>query len=470
MATIGNLIVNLKANTSKFTKGLNSAKKSLRGLKKQMGGMKGTALKIGGALAVAFGTKAIVNRINSSRQAIDSLAKSSDKLGIATEKLAGLQHVAELTGVSSKALEKGFIRMAVNVSDFADGVGEAKGAFESLNLDAGELINMSPDQQFIAIAKSLESIENPTKKAAVAYEIFGKSGVDLINTMNAGGGAIEAGIKEAELFGTALTRVDAAKVEAANDAMFRFQQFLKGTVNKLTVALAPILEAVSQKLIEMGTSGEGMGSKVMAVVEFMAKGVGKLADLWHNLVGFLKVVKVVALGLASVWSTVMSVMVQKLESLINLIPFVNVNVSKLTDHLDDQIKGEMTKSWDGLMDHLDEPMPSEGVDKFFKDVEKKADASAKKIAASKIVNPTAVIPAIDPESTKATAADKPSTVMSFLGGGGINSATSMIGRASTAAPSDSAEASELKKQTPVLKSIEQGINRMLAGESVHGAV
>ncbi len=472
MATIGNLIVNLKANTSKFTKGMNSAKKSLRGLKKSMSGLKGTALKVGGVLAVAFGTKAIINKINESRESIDNLAKSSDKLGIATEKLAGLHHVAQLTGASSKALEKGFIRMAVNVSDFADGIGEAKGAFESLNLDAGTLINMSPDQQFIAIAKSLESIENPTKKAAIAYEIFGRSGVDLINTMNAGADAIEAGIAEAEQFGTALTRIDAAKVEAANDSMFRFGQFVKGTVNRLTVALAPILEAVSKQLIEMGTSGEGMGKKVLAAVEFMAKGIGKLADLVHHFQGAWMVLKTVLLGVASVWTTIINEMGRKLEGLINLIPGVEVNFSATTGAIDDMIKDELTKSWDGLMDHLDAPLPSEGVDKFFRDVEKKANESAKKVAADRAKNSNpALITAIDPESKKKKkAADKPSTVMSFLGGTGINSATAMIGKASTSTPSQTAEATELKKQTPLLKSIEQGIQKMLSGESVVGAV
>ena len=241
------------------------------------------------------------------------------------------------------------------------------------------------------------------------------------------------------------------------------------------MALAPILEAVSQRMIEAGTSGQGMGVKVIAVVEGMAKGIGKLADLVHHFQGAWMVLKTVLLGVASVWTTIINEMGKKLEGLINLIPGIEVNFSATTSAIDDMIKNELSKTWDGLMDHLDAPLPSEGVDKFFKDVEKRANEAAKKVAADRAtaLNPALIDPSTLGASAKADKKDKttkPSTVMSFLGGSGINSATAMIGKASTSTPNQTPEATELKKQTPLLKSIEQGIQKMLSGESVVGAV
>jgi hypothetical protein len=65
-----------------------------------------------GAAGTVAGAAIIAGIVNSSRKSIDVLAKKSDQLGIATEKLAAFQHLGELTGVSTTSMNSSLERMS----------------------------------------------------------------------------------------------------------------------------------------------------------------------------------------------------------------------------------------------------------------------------------------------------------------------------------------------------------------------
>jgi hypothetical protein len=124
MGAIANLAVSVTANTRGLSKGLRRGRRSLadfgKGVRRIAAGM--GALFAGGAGVVGF-----TALVKNSLQSADALAKTSDKLGLATEKLAGLQHAAELTGAGTRTLDMGLQRMTRRVSEAAQGTGEAQG-------------------------------------------------------------------------------------------------------------------------------------------------------------------------------------------------------------------------------------------------------------------------------------------------------------------------------------------------------
>ncbi len=75
-----------------------------RGLDKTGQAMKRMA-KVGAVMTVAAAA-GLAYMVKRQMDAIDVIAKLSDRLGIATEDLVGLQHAASISGVSTESLNK----------------------------------------------------------------------------------------------------------------------------------------------------------------------------------------------------------------------------------------------------------------------------------------------------------------------------------------------------------------------------
>ncbi len=134
MAIIGNLIVNLKAQSSKFVAAMERSRKSQDRMRRSSSDLR-NSLRRAGAAALAFaGVGGIGSTIKSSLDAADKIDKLAIRLGATTEGLSELQHAAELTGVPFQTLTMGLQRMTRRVAEAAQGTGEAKAAIRELVL------------------------------------------------------------------------------------------------------------------------------------------------------------------------------------------------------------------------------------------------------------------------------------------------------------------------------------------------
>ena len=73
-----------------------------------------------------------VSLVKSTVDAADEIGKLSTRLGISTEALSQLRHVADLSGVSFDAMSQALQRQGRRISEAAAGTGEAKAALEEL--------------------------------------------------------------------------------------------------------------------------------------------------------------------------------------------------------------------------------------------------------------------------------------------------------------------------------------------------
>ena len=167
MASIGQLVVNLTANTSKFDKGMGQAQTRLKQFKSFAAG----ALKAGAVAGVAaMGVAAAKTAQQFSK--LDTVAKTADKLGIATEKMGGLQLAFEQTGVDAKAGMVAMQRMTRRVSDAANGTGPAVKALNELGLSAANLNTLTPDQMLGRVADAMQGVKNQGDKVRLAFSLF----------------------------------------------------------------------------------------------------------------------------------------------------------------------------------------------------------------------------------------------------------------------------------------------------------
>jgi len=251
MATIGNLIVKLTAHTQQFTSRMAKAGRGVTTLRSKVSGLTGKLGGLGALLTGGMVAGGFVAMAKKQMAAIDATAKLSDRIGTTTEDLIGLRHAAELTGAGADALDAGLQTMAKRLGEAARGGGAAKAALGELGLDAERLAAMNPADAFREIAERLQGIEEPGKRAAIAANIFSKANMSLLNTLDLGKDGLADAADEAERLGLMYSRLDAAKVEAANDSMMKLGRSVEGLTANVVVDLADDIEMLADACTDL---------------------------------------------------------------------------------------------------------------------------------------------------------------------------------------------------------------------------
>lgn len=279
--TIGKLSVVLTARTAGFQSAMKKAGETVARLSKAVGV---GALAIGamGAAAIAAAAGGLAMLTKQQLSATDALAKSSDRIGITTEALAGLEHAAGLAGVESETLRSSLMKMNRTIGDSINGLPAASRAFDRLGLSAASLSRMRSEDAMALIADRINGLGTQAEKTAAAMEIFGRQGVMLMTLFQSGGDGIRSASREAERLGLSVSRIDAAKIEAANDAMTRARTVFQGIGRQLAVAVAPAIEAVASRFVKLAESGGGVGVTVRASVMVALSAIAALADGWDS--------------------------------------------------------------------------------------------------------------------------------------------------------------------------------------------
>lgn len=207
-------------------------------------------LKYGAAMAaVAVGGAALM--IKKQFQLIDATAKLSDRIGITVKDLMGLRHAAEITGVAADQLDAGLQVMQKRLGEVAiKGTGAAAPALKLLKLEADDLIRMAPDVAIKTIADAMGALQTQSEKNAVAANIFSRANQKLVNTLALGSKGMDELQARSEHLRGSLSRVDAAGVEAANDAIHDLRQSISGLAERAAVELAPFVQVFAERLTE----------------------------------------------------------------------------------------------------------------------------------------------------------------------------------------------------------------------------
>ena len=231
-----------------------TAMKSAAGVAAQFGdSLKGALLSPISALTGALSAGGFIAGIKASAERIDALAKSADRLGITTQSLAGLRLAADESGSSAEQLESAMARLTKTVGDAAAGSTSARESITRLGLTTSQLVAARPDEQFKLVADAINRLDTQGKKTTATFDIFGKGALGLANTIALGSAGLDKATEDAANLGLAISRVDAAKVEEANDAFGRIGKVIQGVFDTITVRLAPFITAIAEAFTTAAT-------------------------------------------------------------------------------------------------------------------------------------------------------------------------------------------------------------------------
>lgn len=229
--------------------------------------------------SVAATAAAVVALTKRSLENIDAMSKQAKSLGLGVAQFQAMSMVANEAGVEVSAFAKALANMQRNIEAAGQGLKTQVDAVERLGLSYAQLGGLAPEEQFRKIAESLNAIEDPAKRTATAMDIFGKSGRDIINMLEGYGAAVDNASKFQEAFGIAVSDLDAAQVERANDAFGRLVATTTGLGNVIAVKVAPAIE-------DMSNATTGLIAKLIGV-DFPLTVAERKVKLYNDTLGMM---------------------------------------------------------------------------------------------------------------------------------------------------------------------------------------
>ena len=170
--------------------------KSLGGATKAMGGLALSAGRVAASLAAAGTAAAGAGFIAGIKNAADlggKLADLSARTGIAAGDLAKLGRAFEDNGVSADKIGGVINKLQKTITDFGNGSKTATKPFETLGIKFEDIVKLDPAAQFELIQSKIAAIQSPAERAAVAMQLFGKSGGELLTLFADGQAFANAG-------------------------------------------------------------------------------------------------------------------------------------------------------------------------------------------------------------------------------------------------------------------------------------
>lgn len=226
-----------------------------------------TVKKIGDAF-VAMGEKA------------DAIDESSQKLGLSKKAYQEWAYVLSQNGGNIESFGVG---MKTLQNAMAQGTKATEEAFTKLGLSSNELKKMTPEDALAATIKAFQEMPASAEKTALAMDLFGKQGMELMPTLNQTADATEALKKQANDLGLVLSdeAIDAGAKFSDNMATLKLGLSAVGTniIAKLMPSISKFIEKIlplADKFLPKLT--DAFGAIFEAVWPLIEDGLNLLAD------------------------------------------------------------------------------------------------------------------------------------------------------------------------------------------------
>ncbi len=286
----GRAFVKVFADNSKLIKGLALAKQRVAKFGKNISMVGAGMSAIGTAVLAPMGA---MGKMFAS--AGDDIAKMSRRTGVAVGPLSELKYVAGQCGTDVKSLENGLRKMQRTVYDAGRGLSTAVDGLSDLGLTVKDFEGLSPEEQFKLMAEQISKIDDPSRQAAIAMTLLGRSGTMLLPMMQNGAEGIEQLQEKARKLGLTMSSKDALNAEVFTDAMDDLASTTKMAGFNIGASLAPILIKITDLITKVSSKISKLINQNRPLIVLIAKIAGVFAGAGLGLLAFGKVIGLCAL-------------------------------------------------------------------------------------------------------------------------------------------------------------------------------
>jgi hypothetical protein len=293
VTTIDTLVVEVTADGTAFRKGLQGvssyAKQWASKMQPTFGGVASAAASVAKtftAMGIAAGAAAgggIALLVKQSLDATDAMAKLSDKTGIQIETLYGWQVAADDVGVELQGVTKMSQMLQRQISEAANGSKEAADNFKRLGTSFSELRFLTPEAALGVISDKLNNVTNQADKTALGMSVLGRGFMENSNFIKLGSEGMAKATERAKELGLTLSRMEAAKIEAVNDAFDELKTVVAGVGNSFSQALAPYILEATKNLVDASVKSGNFKAEIKSMVDGSIGALGWLLDVMRKM-------------------------------------------------------------------------------------------------------------------------------------------------------------------------------------------
>lgn len=243
MKPVANLVIEMAANVARLEKDMTRARRSVDGAMQKIQRSAQIAMRALGALGLGLGAAQLTSFVKSAIDAGDRMQKLAQQTGIATQNIAGIQLAFRQGGASAAEME-------MAVGRLVSGMSKQTAVFKKLKLSSTDTFGALSE-----ISDIFQTMPDGAEKSALAYELFGRSGLRLIPILNQGAAGLQNYIELSQKLGTSVTPEVAKQFEKYNDTMDTVSAAMEGLALQAASALVPALQSVADALLSLFESG-----------------------------------------------------------------------------------------------------------------------------------------------------------------------------------------------------------------------
>ena len=310
--------------------------------------LKGSAVAIGAAMTAATGAaiatgKAFISAANDTAAYGDEVDKMSQKLGLSTDAYQSFDYVLKVAGTDMASMTTGMKTLTNKLDDAKNGSEDAQAMFAALGISMDELATMSREDLFKSTIEGFQSMEDSTERAALANDLFGKSGQNLAPLFNMTTEEMDELLEKTQEYGMVMSEEEVKNAAAYTDAMTTLKGTMTGLKNSLMSQLMPGLTKVIEGL-SMVFSGQG--------------GIEMIQEGLQSVIGNIVMIAPQFITLAStILSTLISSFAPLLPSLVRAtFMFLNQALTAVVNMIP-QLVPVIIEGIEGVMSALFEAMP-----------------------------------------------------------------------------------------------------------------
>ncbi|AOX99884.1 phage tail protein [Jeongeupia sp. USM3] len=239
---------------------VDQTKAAFDSIKRGLGGLTDTAKSVNGVLAnlgVAVSVAGLTAMVKSAINTGDALDEMSQRVGVSVETLSVWKPAAEQSGVSGESFEKGLRKLSTTMLEAATGSEDAARNFAAVGVEFknqdGTL--RATDQVLLDLAERFKAMPDGAEKTALAVQLFGKSGAELIPFLNQGRDGINELAAEMQALGVQMNSETAAQAGNFNDALDKLHLATQSIGNQIIASLLPALNDMAGGMVESAKQG-----------------------------------------------------------------------------------------------------------------------------------------------------------------------------------------------------------------------
>ena len=250
----------------------------------------------------------------------DEIDKNSQKVGLSSEAYQKWDYAMKISGTEMASCTMGLKTLTNTFDDAINGSASAAEKFTRLGLSLEDIRDMSREDLFATVVNSLQNVSSETEKAALANDLFGKSGQDLLPLLNLTEEQLGELMNEAEEYGMVMSDDAVAASAGFQDSLTKLRGTMAGARNSMIGVLLPGLTSVMNGFSGLVAGVEGSD-------ETLKKG---FADIIKNVKTLIpQAIKLIA-SLASAFLEAAPEIVKALaEGIVGALPGLVATIQKL---------------------------------------------------------------------------------------------------------------------------------------------